>query len=194
MITVRAATPSELARITPAYAAAFADEAVVAWVVPNAAESDLAEFFQQSVAAALREDEVLLAEHPDGTIAGLSVWSETMSATRLRSTAAELADAAEPALRRTATVLRRTADQHPEESHLYLSAMAVVPEFRGSGAGTAMLRHRLTRADAEHRPTYLEASTPRSTHLYARHGFRPTANPIDLPDGPRLQPMWRDPK
>lgn len=193
-LLVRAAEPAELARIVPAYAAAFADEAVVDWVLPDATGAELAEFFQQSVGDALREDEVLVAEHLDGTIAGLSIWSETMSATRARQTAAEIANAAEPALRRTATVLGLTAEQHPEKPHLYLSAMAVLPEFRGSGAGTAMLRHRLARADADRRATYLEASTQHSTRLYARHGFRPTGTRIRIPHhGPHLQPMWRDP-
>ncbi|MDA3646669.1 GNAT family N-acetyltransferase [Saccharopolyspora indica] len=193
-LLVRAAEPSELDRIAPAYAAAFADEAVVGWVLPDTTGVDLAEFFHPSVDSALHEEEVLVAEHLDGAIAGLSIWSETMSAARLRSAAAEIANATEPALQRTATVLGLIAEHHPEEPHLYLSAMAVVPEFRGSGAGTAMLRHRLAMADADGRPAYLEASTQRSTRLYARHGFRPVGTPIELPgNGPRLQPMWRDP-
>ncbi|RKT82675.1 Acetyltransferase (GNAT) family protein [Saccharopolyspora antimicrobica] len=193
-LLVRTAEPSELDRIAPAYAAAFADEAVVDWVMPDTTGVDLAEFFRPSVSSALHEEEVLVAEHLDGTIAGLSIWSETMSATRLRSAAAEIANATEPALQRTATVLGLIAGHHPEKPHLYLSAMAVVPEFRGSGAGTAMLRHRLAAADADRLPAYLEASTQRSTHLYARHGFRPVGTPIELPgNGPRLQPMWRDP-
>lgn len=42
-------------------------------------------------------------------------------------------------------------------------------------------------------PVYLEASTPRNRALYERHGFRDHGEPIPLPDGPRLQPMWRTP-
>ena len=69
--------------------------------------------------------------------------------------------------------------------------LGVVPGARGRGLGGALLRDRLVRADAEGMPAYLEASSPRSRALYERHGFRATGDPIHLPDGPPLWPMWR---
>ncbi|QYN34952.1 hypothetical protein K1T35_42510 [Pseudonocardia sp. DSM 110487] len=50
---------------------------------------------------------------------------------------------------------------------------------------------RLVRADADGLPAYLEATSLRSRSLYERHGFRDAGDPIQLPDGPSLWPMWR---
>lgn len=81
-----------------------------------------------------------------------------------------------------------------DEPHVYLQQMAVVPSSRGLGHGAAMVDHGTAVADARGLPTYLEASTPRNRELYRRHGFVDAAEPIQLPqDGPRLQPMRRDP-
>jgi GNAT superfamily N-acetyltransferase len=75
---------------------------------------------------------------------------------------------------------------------VYLSAMAALPRRRGLGAGTALLRHGLERAQGLGLPVYLEASTPQNRKLYARHGFQDHGEPVPLPDGgPVLQPMWR---
>ncbi|WP_199435287.1 hypothetical protein [Qaidamihabitans albus] len=49
-----------------------------------------------------------------------------------------------------------------------------------------MLREQLRRL-----PAYLEASSPRDRRLYERVGFTDLGDPIEPPDGPRLQPMWR---
>ncbi|MFJ8632616.1 hypothetical protein [Streptomyces sp. NPDC093568] len=40
----------------------------------------------------------------------------------------------------------------------------------------------------------LEASSVRSRRLYERLGFEPEGEPIALPDGPRMWPMWREPR
>ena len=67
---------------------------------------------------------------------------------------------------------RHWPQRHPRrEPHLYLSCMGVVGGRQGAGLGSAMLRHRLERADADGLAAYLEASSPRSRALYLRHGF-----------------------
>lgn len=60
---------------------------------------------------------------------------------------------------------------HPHEPHWYLPLIGVEPMAQGRGLGTALLRHRLERCDAEGLPAYLEATTERNRDLYARHGF-----------------------
>ena len=42
-------------------------------------------------------------------------------------------------------------------------------------------------------PAYLEASGPDSRRLYLRHGYADYGPRIDLPGGPALYPMWRQP-
>nr|WP_272954612.1 GNAT family N-acetyltransferase [Kribbella sandramycini] len=79
------------------------------------------------------------------------------------------------------------AKHRPTTPHLYLAAMAVLPQHRNQGLGTALLRHRLATTSL---PTYLEASTPQAAALYARHDFHPLPQ-IALPQGPTLHPMLR---
>ncbi|MFC5054134.1 GNAT family N-acetyltransferase [Saccharothrix xinjiangensis] len=190
MYSVRGAGVDELDRIAPAYAAACADEAVTAWAL---AGQDFSDLFREWLASALAEHEVVIADR-DGVVVGVSTWMALVSAEPLRRQAEALAEQARanPALRRMAAAV---ALPHPDVPHLYLASMAVVPESRGRGVGTAILHHRLARADVERQPVYLEASTPRSAVLYTRHGFTPVGTPYALPcDGPVLRPLWRPPR
>ncbi|WP_433221226.1 GNAT family N-acetyltransferase [Microtetraspora malaysiensis] len=87
------------------------------------------------------------------------------------------------------------AERHPDrEPHLYLPCMGVVGGRQGSGLGSAMLRHRLERADADGLAAYLEASSPRSRALYLRHGFEDLGEPVRVAGSPPLWPMWRQPR
>ena len=80
---------------------------------------------------------------------------------------------------------------HPRESHWYLFAIGVDPDWQGTGVASALLRSRLAQCDHDGLPAYLEASKPASVPLYQHFGFEPTGNP-DLPDGaPPLTAMWR---
>ncbi|WFE26884.1 GNAT family N-acetyltransferase [Solwaraspora sp. WMMD791] len=85
-------------------------------------------------------------------------------------------------------------DQHrPETPHHYLAYLGVTPWLQGRGIGTALLRHQHQLLDAAAEPAYLEATTPRNRGLYQRHGYA-AAEPIPLPDGPSVWPMWRAPR
>ncbi|RKR92974.1 acetyltransferase (GNAT) family protein [Micromonospora pisi] len=96
---------------------------------------------------------------------------------------------------RLRTLGRALAERHPRrESHLYLSCMGVVGGRQGAGLGSAMLRHRLERADADGLAVYLEASSPRSRALYLRYGFEDLGEPVRVADSPLLWPMWRQPR
>jgi len=82
---------------------------------------------------------------------------------------------------------------HPHEPHWYLPQVGVATTHQGRGIGAALLRPVLERCDADGMPAYLEATTPRSRDLYARHGFE-TIAVMTLPDdGPQLWRMWREP-
>jgi len=85
---------------------------------------------------------------------------------------------------------------HPHDRpHWYLNVIATVPHRQGHGLGAEALRPVLERCDAEKIPAYLESSNPRNMTLYRRHGFDDVGRPtIDLPDGPSLYPMWREPR
>lgn len=67
----------------------------------------------------------------------------------------------------------------PKEPHWFLADIAIGPEARGTGAGSALLRYRLEAIDAHGLPAYLESTTPGSRRLYERFGFR-VVEPIGL--------------
>ncbi|MBQ0828259.1 GNAT family N-acetyltransferase [Streptomyces tagetis] len=95
---------------------------------------------------------------------------------------------------RVEQIARLTEGIHPVgRAHAYLWMIGVAPGRQGEGLGTALLAAALDHCDREGLPAYLEASSPRSRGLYERLGFTLTGTPLDLPDGPRMWPMWREP-
>ena len=83
---------------------------------------------------------------------------------------------------------------HPTEpSHWYLAILGTDPSARGHGLGSAMLAPILEECDRDGVGAYLESSKEQNLDFYARHGFR-VRGERNLPRGPRLWPMWREPR
>lgn len=111
------------------------------------------------------------------------------------SDAARLREAIDPSNERIEQIARLTGEAHPtHRAHEYLMLIAVSPALHGKGLGTALLSAALDRCDRESRAAYLEASSPRSRALYERLGFTFMGRTVDLPGGPPMFPMWRDPQ
>ncbi|MHA6624661.1 GNAT family N-acetyltransferase [Pseudonocardia sichuanensis] len=165
--------------------AAFADDPVCRWLLPDDG-IDAARVFRPVVEQSAGQGELVV--DPDGT--AVAVW--------LRRGAEAPAGDGTPLpdeLARLTAFMILTEQRHPVgREHLYLAFLGVVPGTQGSGTGGRLLRDRLARADVERLPAYLEASSARSRPFYERHGFRTTGDPITLPAGPRLWPMWREPR
>jgi GNAT superfamily N-acetyltransferase len=84
-------------------------------------------------------------------------------------------------------------DNHPHEPHWYLNVVSTLPEQQGKGLGAASLQPVLDRCDAESARAYLESTNPRNRTLYLRQGFV-EADELQIPDGPTMLQMWRDPQ
>lgn len=95
---------------------------------------------------------------------------------------------------RAGTIGELTSLVHPVEPHHYLPIIGVAPGRQGSGLGRILLTRALDRCDSEGVPAYLEASSDRSRALYERLGFVFTGTTVDLPGGPHMWPMWREPR
>lgn len=191
MIATRLATVSELGEVIALCIAAFADEAVISWVLPDPVTRvrHMETMFGASLGSAVEAQAVILAVTAHGEPIAASIWVPRAEP----SAPAEPLTADDPVTRRLAAVQEATEAHHPEVPHLYLSSMAVRPGYRNQGAGGAMITSGLTRASELDLPVYLEASTPANRTLYERHGFRDGDKPIRLfDDGPVLQPMWAD--
>jgi GNAT superfamily N-acetyltransferase len=108
---------------------------------------------------------------------------------------AELREIVDPENERVELIGRLTGEIHPAgRAHEYLWMIGVTPDRQGEGLGTALINSVLDRCDREGLPAYLEASSARSRALYERLGFAPAGPALDLPDGPQMWPMWRDPR
>jgi GNAT superfamily N-acetyltransferase len=87
---------------------------------------------------------------------------------------------------------------HPSEprfaEHYYLAFLGVRPEWQGRGLGAALLAPVLERCDAERKPAFLEASSPRNRALYERHGFEVIEQFALGRGAPPQWRMWREPK
>ena len=75
---------------------------------------------------------------------------------------------------------------HPSEDHWYLPLTGVDPPAQGRRLGSRLLEHALAICDADGLPAYLEATSPRSRNLYARHGF----SDVGVVQAGSSPPMW----
>ncbi|MFE0102873.1 GNAT family N-acetyltransferase [Streptomyces sp. NPDC059009] len=82
----------------------------------------------------------------------------------------------------------------PTEPVWFLATVGVDPAVQGQGLGGRILVPGLEEADRAGYPVFLETSSERNVHFYARLGFAVTAD-VDLPDGgPRTWCMRREPR
>jgi GNAT superfamily N-acetyltransferase len=82
---------------------------------------------------------------------------------------------------------------HPAGTpHQHLAILAVRPDRQRHGIGTALLRERHAILDRTRTPAYLEASDLAKRDIYLRHGYSDLGDPVRLPDGPLIYPMWRN--
>ena len=80
---------------------------------------------------------------------------------------------------------------HPHEPHWYLQTIGTDPAFQGKGYGGVIMRDRLAAVDAAHMPCYLESSKDTNIPIYQSFGFKLTGE-MQVPNGPKIWPMWRD--
>jgi GNAT superfamily N-acetyltransferase len=77
--------------------------------------------------------------------------------------------------------------------HGYLMLLGVEPHRQRQGLGSRLLGPCLRQADAGGYPCYLETVNPDNLPFYRTHGFR-VLEEQELPDGPRVWSMRRDPR
>jgi ribosomal protein S18 acetylase RimI-like enzyme len=96
-----------------------------------------------------------------------------------------------PHARRLAALMEQA---HPHDPpHWYLRIIGTDPDARGQGHASALLASMIDRLDADGLPSYLESSNIANLPLYRRFGYAELAT-IEVPGGPTLWPMWREPR
>ncbi|MFE3630836.1 GNAT family N-acetyltransferase [Streptomyces goshikiensis] len=198
VLEIRQADPSDRDAVARLLDVAFRDDPVSGWVFPDPEHRAAVhgKFLGVFVDVALEEGRIDCAV--DGSAAAL--WLRVPAGDPDAETAedevpARMRAAADPDNERCELVGRLTGAVHPTaEEHEYLLMIAVAPGRQGEGLGTELMRPVLERCDREGVPAYLEASSERSKALYERLGWEVTGEPVRLPDGPLMWPMWRKPR
>ncbi|MBT2527615.1 GNAT family N-acetyltransferase [Streptomyces sp. ISL-99] len=192
-VEIRQAGESDREALVRLLDAAFMDDPVSCWVFPDRAHRGRVHgaFLGVFLDVALSEGRVDVTE--DGSAAALwlqvpaGVPEEDDTPVRMRETA-------DPDNERAELVGRLMGEVHPHDrAHEYLLLIGVSPDRQGEGLGTALIQPVLDRCDRDGVPAYLEASSARSSKLYERLGFAFTGRTVELPDGPPMWPMWREP-
>ena len=192
---VRSATRADLDGVARALGRAFHDDPVMHWFFPDERNrrENIERVFRLRVAALLKQGDTYTT--PDH--AGAAVWAqperwEVPPLEGLGFVARLL-----PMVRTRIGVLARgwgMIDRlHPKEPHWYLAILGTEPDAQGRGVGSALMQPVLDDCDRNGVAAYLESSKESNLAFYGRHGFRVTGE-LQLPDGPVIWPMWRDPR
>jgi GNAT superfamily N-acetyltransferase len=197
MMDARPARGDEVAAVAGTLARAFHDDPVMVWLFGERDERRLrrlARFFATETRRHLRGDDAVLTAdgHP-----GAAVWARPehwrTSWIDLVRALPVMVPGVGSRLPRALKGLGMMERSHPRDPHWYLAFVGTDPDRRGMGAGRAVIEPVLDRCDAGGLGAYLESSKPENLPYYERFGFAVSGR-IDLPDGPPLWPMWRDPR
>ena len=187
MSGVRAADPSEVDTVIGILVEAFQDDPMSRWVFPDDERRRTVShpaFFGAVLEAGFATGHVDVTEDHTAAV----IWLPASEGDD------EPIDGLDPAeADRLGVLLGIMAGLEPAGPLWHAQFIGVRPGHQGRGVGGRLLRHGLDRADAESVPTYLEASSPDSTRLYRRLGFRDHGPAFHPPGGPPMQPMRRAP-
>jgi GNAT superfamily N-acetyltransferase len=192
---VRKAHAAEVDSLAATLASAFDDDPLTTWLFPSveARRRKLPTFFRSLLRASLPLGEVYTTEavrcvaiwNPPGTFpmgwttdARLGLVTTRLVGLRIGS---------------RARGLLYFATHHPKDRHWYLQMLGTQHDWQGLGAGSAIMAPVLERCDREGERVYLESSKERNIPFYNRHGFEVTEE-IQVPNGPVVWAMWRDPR
>jgi GNAT superfamily N-acetyltransferase len=193
-LTIERATLADADRLAHTIAQAFHDLAPCQWLVedPDTRKRILPDFFRLYAELGLRSGTVLTTPDRQAVAIWLPVQPGNIPA--LPDHDKRLAKITGPRADRFHTFDELLDEHHPTEpAHEWLAILAVHPSQQDQGIGSALLTHHHALLDRDGTPAYLEAAEPALCPLYRRHGYQELGEPISLPAGPPLFPMWRKP-
>ena len=193
--TPRKANVGDVDALATTLARAFDDDPLTTWLFPDegARRRKLPTFFRSLLRASLPFGEVYTTAeqqcaaiwNPPGTFPMGWVTDTRLGLATTRLVGLRIALCAKG--------LMYFASHHPKERHWYLQMLGTEPDVQSRGLGSALLAPVLERCDHEGERVYLESSKERNIPFYARHGFTVTQE-IQVPRGPVVWAMWRDPR
>jgi GNAT superfamily N-acetyltransferase len=192
---IRAATPADTPTLARALAAAFEDDPIFAWLLPDKRKrlKKLLRFFTLEVGdIVIPTGSAWMSPDASGACLELppNKWRMPFHLQALH--APDFVAVIGLSLPRALITITKMESKHLREPHRYVPYVGVAPESQGQGLGTTLLGRTTERADAQGLPTYLEATSERNAALYARLGFQ-HLGPFTVLGSPPLWPMRRPP-
>jgi len=196
--SIRRATPADAAELTPMLARAFMDDPVAGWAcAPAGLRPRMLERFH---GARLRQLLPYEEVWTNDSLASAALWAppnhwKTTVRQDLELASCVLHPRLLPRLPFVVAGLLGIERHHPRDRppHWYLALLGTDPSAQGQGFASAVLQSVLEQCDTDGVGAYLESSNERNINFYARHGFRVIGD-LRLPRGPKMWPMWRDPR
>jgi ribosomal protein S18 acetylase RimI-like enzyme len=192
---MRGAVPTDVAALAGALAAAFEDDPIFGWLLPNKRRrhDKLLRFFALELGAVvLPSGTAWMSTEASGACLELPPGEWRMPLQTQALHAPQFAAVFGRSLPRALITITKMERRHLREPHFYVPYVGVAPESQGAGLGTKLLGMTLTRADAAGLPTYLEATSERNAALYERLGFE-HLGAFTVLGSPPLWPMRRPP-
>jgi GNAT superfamily N-acetyltransferase len=189
------ASRADVAPLARALAAAFEDDPIFAWLLPNKRRrSDrLLRFFTLELESVILPlGTAWMSSEASGACLELPPGKWRMPLQTQAVHAPQFVAVFGRSLPRALTTITQMERRHLREPHFYVPYVGVAPEGQGKGLGTELLGRTTERADAAGLPTYLEATSERNAALYERLGFK-HLGAFTVLGSPPLWPMRRPP-
>ncbi|MCW2979476.1 MAG: puromycin N-acetyltransferase [Solirubrobacterales bacterium] len=187
------ASRADVAPLARAVAAAFEDDPIFGWLLPNKRRrpDKLLRFFALELeSVVLPSGTAWMSPEASGTCLELPPGNWRMPLRTQALHAPQFAAALGRALPRALITITQMERRHLRDPHFYVPYVGVAPEGQGAGLGTKLLGKTLERANTAGLPTYLEATSERNAALYERLGFK-HLGPFTVLGSPPLWPMRR---
>lgn len=195
---MRSASVDDVAAVCDTLALAFSTDPVWGdWTFPGLAPPDrvpaLRAFWEPAVRAAVKYDGIRLTDAAEAVAVwvppGVSEMDADDEAAAVETITRVCGDQADAVLEAFA---RFDSARPQEPAHWYLSLLATHHDHRGQGIGMGLLGATLAECDAVGIATYLESTNPANLERYGAVGYEVFGG-FEVPAGPRVDQMWRDP-
>jgi GNAT superfamily N-acetyltransferase len=190
-VSARVATADDLDGLTQTITAAFAEDPLWTWAIPQ--PEKVAVWWRFLINSALRYPCTWTL---DG-YAAVAVWIPPDGHEFTEDEEARVEPLIEgltgPRAPDVLELLERFGSSHPDgPPHYYLSLLGVHPEHRGKGLGMALLAENLRGMDAEGVPAYLESTNSGNDKRYESVGFARAGEFSTPDDSVTVATMWRE--
>ena len=176
------AGPADLPGLVGTFAAAFSDDAMIRWPMPEAAPAALQELWHAILAPYVESGVLWKIDGCNGGAAWLPHAVAARFAEIEQSTRAAISPLTGDCGARYATFWDWLGDHLPREPCWFLDAVAVAPAAQGRGLGRALVMYGVELARADGCPAFLETGTPRNVPFYQSLGFQ-VVDEQRAPDG-----------